>query len=246
VVSGLESVDQLVRYPPGMPDLPYDAVCFDFNGTISLDEELSQEAWAETFHKLGVPWTRERFYSDLVGHSSVMIAHQGYRLARDEDPSRAWVEQAIAARHELDRRHLEAGHTVAEETADVVRQVARRLPVALVTSAPRALVDSEAGAAGLLPSFTAVVAHEDVRAHKPDPECYQKAVALLDLASPEPIARPLAVEDSRPGILAARAAGLDVVIVGEWAPDDLDAVARVDSLTDPRFLEILGLAPAVA
>ena len=91
---------------------------------------------------------------------------------------------------------------------------ARRRDVALgiATTTSRANIEA------LLPAlfgtnamswFAAIVAGEDVSAKKPDPEVYVRALALLDL---EP-GRCVAIEDSRNGLLAAKAAKLMTVII---------------------------------
>ena len=216
----------------------YRAVLFDFNGTISLDEEMSQEAWARAFALLGVDWSRERFFADLVGHHSEMIAFEAYRLAAGVEPTRAWLEQALEVRLATGVRAIAAGETIAEETAEVIRRLAAEVPLALVTSAPRFLVERELGAADLLRHFAVVVAHEDVQEHKPAPAPYRRSLALLGVDATMAVA----VEDSRPGALSALAAGLDVILVGgEWAPRDLPYRGHVESVADPELLEILGL-----
>jgi beta-phosphoglucomutase-like phosphatase (HAD superfamily) len=67
-----------------------------------------------------------------------------------------------------------------------------------------ATLDGDARAA-----FGLRIAGEDVRCKKPDPECYVLALQRLGLR-PE---QALAVEDSRNGLLAARGAGMQALIV---------------------------------
>jgi HAD superfamily hydrolase (TIGR01509 family) len=210
--------------------MPYQALLFDFNGTISLDEELSNQAWEETFTSFGLGWSRDSFFAELVGHNSAMIAQEGYRLATGEEPARAWLEQAVQKRVEIGSLHLEAGDTIAPETVAVLEELAEHYRLALVTSAPRSLVDSEAGAAGILELFTVIVAAEDVSVHKPDPEPYLQALDRLEVLPRDG----LAFEDSRPGVRAAQAAGLDVVLVGEWAPKDLEVAGHIESVAELR------------
>lgn len=216
----------------------YQAVLFDFNGTISLDEEMSQEAWAEAFAILGVEWSRERFFQDLVGHHSEMIAFQAYLGATGKEPSRAWLEQALEARLAVGSRAIAAGETIAAETASVVRHLATLVPLALVTSAPTSLVVSELGAVDLMSCFRTIVAFDDVPEHKPAPRPYLEALERLGI----PAQAAVAVEDSRPGALSALAAGLEVILIGgEWAPKDLPSLGHVESVADQAFLDLLGV-----
>ena len=72
-------------------------------------------------------------------------------------------------------------------------------------------------AAGIRPCFAALIASEDVAAHKPAPDPYLAAALRLGAR------RPLVVEDSDAGVESARAAGFDVIRVA--GPDELaDAV----------------------
>ena len=60
------------------------------------------------------------------------------------------------------------------------------------------------GLAGLTPHFAEIVAAEDVSACKPDPQGFNRARSALGLAA----SRCVVIEDSLPGLAAARAAGL--------------------------------------
>lgn len=82
-----------------------------------------------------------------------------------------------------------------------------------------------------LPAPEVIVCGEDVTAKKPDPEAYLLALNRLNL----PAAECCAIEDSRNGLLAARAAGLDVAIVRSqfFADENFDKAAQVaDELYD--------------
>jgi beta-phosphoglucomutase len=68
-----------------------------------------------------------------------------------------------------------------------------------------------------------VIARDDVRRGKPDPEGFLAACTRLGAAPAEA----LVLEDSRPGIAAARAAGMTVAFVRELAPEDNAGLADV-------------------
>ena len=76
--------------------------------------------------------------------------------------------------------------------------------LAIVSGALRREIELVLDLAGLRPHFAEIVAAEDVSACKPDPQGYNRARAALALASN----RCVVVEDSLPGLAAARAAGL--------------------------------------
>lgn len=76
-----------------------------------------------------------------------------------------------------------------------------------------------------LPAPEVIVCGEDVTAKKPDPEAYLLALKRLNL----PAAECCAIEDSRNGLLAARAAGLEVAIVRSqfFADENFDEAMHV-------------------
>jgi HAD superfamily hydrolase (TIGR01509 family) len=83
------------------------------------------------------------------------------------------------------------------------------MPRAVATSSSRASAREHLGHNGILERFHAVVAREDVRRHKPNPDPFLRAAELLGV---DP-SRCLALEDSHNGVRAAHAAGMMTVMV---------------------------------
>jgi HAD superfamily hydrolase (TIGR01509 family) len=88
------------------------------------------------------------------------------------------------------------------------------LPRAVATSSSRDAVDAHLGHHGLLARFDAVIAREDVRRHKPNPDPFFAAALALGVDAEFC----LALEDSHNGVRAAHAAGMMTIMV----PDLLD------------------------
>lgn len=100
------------------------------------------------------------------------------------------------------------------------------LPVrhALVTGSSREELEMVMGAVGMTERpFAAVLCDEDCARSKPDPEGYLRALDRLQV----PAAEALVFEDSRPGIAAARMAGITVAFISELASRDRGAEADV-------------------
>jgi putative hydrolase of the HAD superfamily len=74
------------------------------------------------------------------------------------------------------------------------------------------------GLCALAAAFECIVTAEDVAAPKPDPAIYAAALARLARKRPLSAARAVALEDTLPGIRAARAAGARCVAVGALPP----------------------------
>ncbi|RSS59291.1 HAD family phosphatase [Streptomyces sp. WAC01280] len=108
---------------------------------------------------------------------------------------------------------------------------ARRVPTALVSASPRAVV---AQVAGTLDGhrFDALFGAEDTARTKPEPDPYLAAAVALGV---EP-ARCVAVEDSPTGVASAVAAGCRVLAVPSTEPlaafAGTEGVTLADSLTD--------------
>ncbi|MSQ24567.1 MAG: HAD family hydrolase, partial [Chloroflexi bacterium] len=81
--------------------------------------------------------------------------------------------------------------------------------LAIASSSPHSWVDRHLKRLGLSEQFQAIQCREDVAKGKPDPDLYQAAVAALGLVPAEAIA----IEDSAPGVAAAKRAGLYCIVV---------------------------------
>lgn len=93
----------------------------------------------------------------------------------------------------------------------VARQNQGRLPMAVASGGPEAIVLPSLRTAGLLPLFSAVVTFDAVGRAKPAPDLFLEAARRLDVPPEEC----LVFEDSREGLEAARRAGMQSVDVTE-------------------------------
>jgi HAD superfamily hydrolase (TIGR01509 family) len=108
---------------------------------------------------------------------------------------------------------------------DAARRVADAYPVAIASSAHRAVIEAALEATGLAPVFEVVVSSDDVEHGKPAPDVYLEAARRLGT---DP-GRCLVIEDSLNGVLAAKAAGMTVVLVPNHSvPPAPGAAERAD------------------
>ena len=101
-----------------------------------------------------------------------------------------------------------------------------RVPLALVTSAPIALMRVRMEEAGV-PIPSVVVSADDVERGKPDLDAYLMAAELLGM----PIASCLVLEDAASGYIAARRAGAQILLVGDGVPEAGSHVPRIADFT---------------
>lgn len=181
----------------------YDGVVFDLDGVLTDSEHLWEENWTGYSGRHGRAWAPSNTTA-MMGMSMPETArYLADHTGSDEPPP------AIAVR--LTDWMIEALRDGRVELApgayDLVATVARRVPVALASSAPRRMIDAVLAATALAPFFAEVVSSEEVTRGKPSPDVYLEAARRLE-RDPR---RCLAVEDSSNGIKSAVAAGLAVI-----------------------------------
>ncbi|ATG50484.1 haloacid dehalogenase [Brachybacterium vulturis] len=185
-----------------------DAVLLDFNGTLSLDEDLLEPCYGAALEHLGLPRLGPTEYADLLGLSEIDIAEHLLR-ARAVTGRRDVLLDVVAGeygRHCRERPRIPAAHV------EVVRALHDRgLRSAIATGTLRAMIAPVLAASPLGAMIDVLVTIEDVRRGKPDPEGFLRAAELLG-ADP---ARTVVLEDSRAGVAAARAAGAAVIGCGD-------------------------------
>jgi beta-phosphoglucomutase-like phosphatase (HAD superfamily) len=200
------------------------AIVFDFNGTLSDDEPLLYEVYAELFAEHGRPLTEEAYLDELAGNTEEEIIRRW--LGRVDD---ALIADRIA-------RYVERasdGRTVDDDVRAAVRYAADRVPVGLVSAATREEIDPVLEAAGLAGLFGVVVSSGDVTHGKPHPEPYERAAALLELPPRDVVA----FEDTEAGVASAKAAGMQVV--GVTRTLGAERLAQADQLVPRIDLDVV-------
>lgn len=202
------------------------AVLFDLDGTLVDSERENVESVVLAVRRYGIEMTAAE-KSFVVGHSWNEI-HEGLVRVHGLAVSKPRI---IAEAVEEKRALLRDGHRPLPGAVDLVRRLARRSKLAVVSGASRVEVRDAVEGVGLADAFTVLLGAEDYGRGKPEPEPYVMAMERLG-ARPE---QSLVIEDAAPGIAAARAAGVRVIGVraGNFSGYDLgNADAVVDTLLD--------------
>lgn len=125
------------------------------------------------------------------------------------------------------------------ETLAVLRRLAERVPIGIVTSAGRVIVARQLARIGLEPAELAVFqAADDTPLHKPDPRVFEPALAALAARGIAP-GGVLYVGDSLRDWQAARGAGLEFygVLRGTTTAAEFDAVGACHAVSLTALLE---------
>jgi beta-phosphoglucomutase len=210
---------------------PARALIFDFNGTLSDDEDIMELVTAEALAPHARPPTHQEYVDRLAGLSDEA-------MVREWLGDRVDVEAIVADRIEGYRQRMSDGRTIYQDMREVVRWAASVVPVAIVSGAARAEILPVIEAAEIAGLFTAVVTSDDVEHGKPHPEGYVIGFERLRDRVPDLSPRDVAViEDTEAGVLAAKAAGMRcLALVGTMPAERL---AAADELIERIDMELV-------
>ncbi len=212
------------------------AILFDFNGVIVDDEPQHCQALIATLGEQGIALDRDGYYREYLGFDDRECFRFSFaRIGRPADE--AALQAAIERKNVHYQRTIRQSLTLVPGAEDFIESAALDgLQLAIVSGALRREVELVLDLAGLRAHFSEIVAAEDVTACKPDPQGYNRARAALAIAPN----RCVVVEDSLPGLAAARAAGLRCAMLstshGEEACAGADLVWRDFTGKEPAEL----------
>lgn len=190
------------------------ALIWDVDGTLSETEETHRDAFNQSFAAAGLDWTWDQATYRRLLH----VTGGKERMARfAADKGLAMDVETIANIHVEKKRiygsMIETGSAslrpAVRDVIEATRQRGVRHAIATTTSRPNidALILATMGRPAQQ-IFDVIAAGDEVAAKKPAPDVYLLALERLGL----PAADCIAVEDSMPGLAAARAAGLRVLV----------------------------------
>ena len=190
------------------------AIVFDFDGVIADTEPVHLRAFQAELAGLGLSLSQQDYLDRYLGVTdregfAVVARDQGRELTEDI------VEQLVRQKTARMQALLASTPLVFPGVEDRVRDLARHVPIAIASGALRAEIEAVLSAVGLRSCFPVIVSADDPVEGKPSPAPYLLAMERLAEAAQaargfDP-ARCVAVEDSRWGITAAKAAGMRVV-----------------------------------
>jgi beta-phosphoglucomutase len=192
-------------------------ILFDFNGVIIDDESQHCDALIATLSEYGYTLDRDTYYREYLGFDDRECFRFTFeRMGQPRDESS--LREAIARKHAAYERAIRGSMRLVPGAAEFVENAALDgFQLAIVSGALRSEIDLVLDLAGLRPHFAEIVAAEDVSVCKPDPRGYNRAREMLEIVP----RRCVVVEDSLPGLNAARAAGLRCAMLATSHPEDV-------------------------
>ena len=207
------------------------ALVFDFDGLIVDTETPLVEAWVELHAEHGLPCDLAKAHG-VVGHVGINF-----------DPWSAFPRGQDRVELEREYRRRTRLYTNRQPILPGVRALLdearnRGLGLAVASNSDHTHVEHHLDRLALRPYFAAILCIDDVSAGKPAPDVYLAALKALDADA----AASVAFEDSVPGHVAAKRAGLNCVVVPNPSTAHFDfpqADLRLPSLAHTTFDELL-------
>lgn len=188
-----------------LPPDKFDAYIFDCDGTLVDSMPLHHRAWCESLRLCGAyfdfDWDlfTSRAGMGLLDTVEALNAQFGTHL----DP-----KHVVRVQRQVFERLIPSVMALPAVVA-VAREARGTLPMGVCSGGERDLVEAQLCAVGIADWFDVVVCRQDVARGKPAPDGFLECAYRLGV---EP-GRCLVFEDGAVGVTAARAAGMQVVLV---------------------------------
>jgi HAD superfamily hydrolase (TIGR01509 family) len=211
--------------------MSFSALLFDLDGTVADSLPVLFDVYRTFLAAYGIEGSREEFAQlngpSLIEGIGILKAKYGIDLPSEELYARycALFQDQYSA--------LLKAFPGTEDFLGFVHSHA--IPMAMVTSSPRALAQAFLRAQGLDHYFAALISGDEVTRSKPDPQPYLLALAQLNVCGEQA----LVIEDSTHGIHAGLAAGVPTVKIchrPDREPSPRGTLAVVESWAQLRRL----------
>ena len=179
---------------------------FDFDGTLVDSETFHADNWSAYLATYGVTLTAEDFIEYYAGVTWPKIAKHfidSYQLNVDTVTITTELEALTEA------KIRQQGIPALPGVDDVLNAFSGKVPMAVVTGAPRDYVEGVLKQHGWLDLFDQVFSGYEVINNKPSPDVYLQACQAMKVNSHQAVA----IEDSRTGLQSAKNADIYCLLI---------------------------------
>jgi HAD superfamily hydrolase (TIGR01509 family) len=189
-----------------------EAVLFDFNGVLVDDEAQHCRALQRVLADEGIPLSQDAYYAQYLGLDDRTGLVEAFRRAQ-RTLTTELLDHLVVKKSTLYLSLVATALRIVPGAPEFVRDAGQRFRLGLVSGALRREIDPVLGKTGLAEAFEVIVAADDVRRCKPDPAPYLAAHTAFSRRRSLPVHSCVVIEDSLPGLEAARAAGMPCVML---------------------------------
>jgi len=193
-----------------LPAREFGGYIFDCDGTIADTMPIHFKAWSRAMEDFGGRFPEDLFYSWGGKPTDVIVGQLNGKFGLTLD-----VDETVRRKENYYLSML-GGVEPVWPVLRFAREVHGKYPLAIASGGHHEMVDATLRALGIAEMFDAVVCAEDYENGKPAPDPFLEAARRLGV----PARDCLVFEDSPTGVEAARAAGMDCVLVPTGGPRD--------------------------
>jgi beta-phosphoglucomutase len=217
------------------------AAIFDMDGVIVDTNPHHKTAWREYYQRYGKTLSDDEFIEHISGkHNSHIVAH----LFADQTLAPEEVARLSHEKEALFRELYQPDIVAVSGLVDFLKSLKNAgIKTAVATSAPVENLNFVMDTLDIRQYFDVLLNESMVSHPKPDPEIYQKAMALLDVEPGDSVV----FEDSMTGIQAGKASGATVVgLATTQTPDELlpfvdDVIHDFTEMTTDRLQRLINV-----
>lgn len=181
------------------------AAIFDLDGTLMDSEILWVEGTRRYLGKRGFDVAYDAVLAIVYGHSWRQVYAEVMRKFPLPGVTMESMEEDL--RGEIGALHRERGDIVIHSSVALLRNLAARVPVCIVSGSPCADIDRSIRRMGIEREVRFFIGAEQYGPGKPDPTCFLMAQERLGVLAADCVV----FEDSAAGVRAAKAAGMRCV-----------------------------------
>jgi HAD superfamily hydrolase (TIGR01509 family) len=195
---------------PRKSDTDFRAVIFDMDGVIVDSEPRHEHAFLEVVREIGYGETHGVNWPDYVGRSD----HELWAdFVAQHKPAHS-LEQLLKMKRDRMVAILQHDEPVYAGLTELVVKLSQVCRLGLASGSDRAVVDAVLSLRDLRSHFSVTVTASDVKRGKPAPDIFLHTAELLGVGPAEC----WVIEDSKPGVSAALAAGMRVIAITNTHP----------------------------
>jgi len=212
------------------------AIIFDMDGVICDSEDLHMQAFQDVLNQQSLAITDQEYYDNYLAHDDRGSFEAALRDHGRPLPDAQQMKNLLIQKSKAFDTLMKSDLVIFPGVEAFVQKAATKYSVALATGARRLEAEYVLKKAKLRDVFAAVVSADEVKVGKPEPEAFERALALMNQSrlSGTPEIQPsevVVIEDSPRCIRTAKRLGMKTVgMATSYKPDDLrEADLVIDS-----------------